>query len=328
MKNETMNALTKLFESVRETVTTTQNKIDGVIADAATENAEAFKYTEPYRSERIDDLRERADERIANVKTKGKIKIDALYASIETELRAWAKTPMPEAAMAMIDSYSKYDIAPSKAELDLMRETCQGSYAATRVLDAYARNYGVDTHFVSLETLNGMLRTAKAETINVINFYAGHMDEAHKYISTYLGLDCGISDKWHMLPMAENFMRDGADNVFTRLEKVLLDSTQDDFDILPDMRRQLDEIFADLEPDDRIRAARTLIESKSPLSNLLQLYDAKLYADAVTAIAADSLNASRNADKALHDAIHKSAEAYAENRKAQQQVKAVQTATK
>ena len=328
MKNETMNVLSKLFESVRETVTTTQNKVDQIIADAATENAEAFKYTEPYRSERIDDLRERANARIADVKTKGKIKIDALYASIESELRTWAKTPMPEAATAMIDSYAKYDIAPSKDELDLMRETCQGSYVATRVLDAFARTYGVDVKFTSLDVLNGMLRSAKAETGNALAFYAGKMDEGHKYVSNYLGLDCGISDKWHMLPTAENFMRDGADNVFTRLEHTLLDATQDDYDILPDMRRQLDEIFSNLEPDDRIRAARTLIESKSPLSNLLQLYDSKLYSDAVTAIAADSLNASRNADKALHDAIHKSAEAYAESRKAQQQVKAAQTVTK
>lgn len=312
MKNETRNLLKKIFDDIRDVIEDTHEKIDKVIRKAVDENYDACKYTQPYRNEAQQKMREKADGLIFEIKTDAMMKANALFTVLSTEIAKWVQAPMPEQVTAVIDTYSKYGLKPSPLELRSLVESASGSYVGERILSIYADSLGIDCGFVSYDEIMGAFEIAKNDVRNSIEYYAGHMSEDHTYLSKYLGLSCGNVKEWHALPIAERTLVDGADTPFQRFERQMLDQTEDDFQILPSTRRQLDKLFADAKDDAaRTDIAKTLIQDSGKLSSCLQLYDAKLYADAVTAIAAEKMLASETADRAMHDAVKVAGSAYA-----------------
>lgn len=322
MNNKMRDELLKTFTKIREVVTENATRIDAIIADAADENVAALKLVEPYRSEEQAKMRSKADGRIEAAKAKARITVTGLFNDLETQIMEWVKSPISPECAAVIDGYSKYGLTVTPSELKVLVQTAQGSYIGSRIVSEMAAKAGIYSNFVSLDEINMAFASARAETENAVFYYGGHLDEHNKMVSGFLGLSCADVPQWYMLPYAEKFAKDDSDTALTRFEKQMITMTEDKFDILPETRERLDEIFEGLSAEERLSAAKSLIDSHDSLSNLLEMYDMPLFTDAVKAIAAEKIAASNRAHQAFHDAYGTAVAAEKESATASQRMKA------
>lgn len=315
MKNRTIaKEMQAHFKAIRTAVEVMRAAVLKRISQAADLSARNYeRYNQDFLRIRQAEMRQNAESEINAVKVTALEKVRSEYAQINTLLTDWVTMPLPDKCNTMLRIYTDFNIQPTKAELQLLAETAQGSYFACRVVDGMGRRLGYEVlDFKTIEVIRREVDTARRDTENAIKNFAGIPDENHKLAADLLGLE--LAENRNLVVYSADFLEN--DNTFSRLERELSDITETEFSLLPSKRREIDKLFADVADADRTGVAVRLIESDDSMGDLLSLYDKNLFLDALAKIAqekqaiAETLKASRaEVDAAAQDAVLAATEA-------------------
>ena len=319
MKNKTIaKEMQAHFKAIRHAVEVMRAAVLKRISQAADLSARNYeRYNQDFLKIRQAEMRQGAEAEIDAVKQTALEKVRSEYAQISALLTDWVTMPLPDKCNTMLRIYTDFNIQPTKAELQLLAETAQGSYFASRVVDGMGRRLGYEVlDFKTIEVIRREVDTARRDTENAIRNFAGIPDERHRLAADLLGLN--LAENRNLIVYAANFLEN--DNTFSRLETELSDITETEFSLLPSKRREIDALFDGTPDADKADVAKRLIENDDGLRDLLSLYDKELYLDALAKIAeekqaiAETLKASRAetdalADSAVKDAVIASAAA-------------------
>lgn len=325
MKNASIaRQMKQHFDSIRHEVESLQTAVLKKITKLADENLSAAKkYNETYLQTRKAEWTAKTKSEINALKKSTIQKVRAEYMQINSLLRDWLVSPMPEQCAAMLGAFARYDLTPTKSELEILTELSQGSYLGSRIVDGMGKSLGYVGDFKPIETLRREIDVARHDTENAIKNFAGIPDENHRLAADLLGLN--LAENRNLIVFACGFLE--GENSFSRLETELSDVMETEFTLLPSKRREIDALFADVPDSDRTDVAKRMIENDDSMADLLESYDKKLYLDALGKIAsekraiAETLKASRAetdalADSAAQDAVIASTEATLANMRA------------
>ena len=319
MKNKTIAKEMKThFQNIRHAVEVMRAAVLKRISQAADLSARNYeRYNQDFLKIRQAEMRQTAEAEISAVKQTALEKVRSEYAQINTLLTDWVAMELPDKCNTMLRIYTDFNIQPTRAELQLLAETAQGSYLACRVVDGMGRRLGYEVlDFKTIEVIRREVDTARRDTENAIRNFAGLPDANHRLAADLLGLN--LAENRNLVIFASDFLE--RENTFSRLETELCDVVETEFTLLPSKRREIDALFADAPDSDRIDVAKRMIENDDSLRDLLELYDRQLYLDALAKIAderraiAESLKQSRLetdalAESAAQDAVIASTEA-------------------
>lgn len=289
MKNKTINQeLQTRFTAIRNAIQTMQDGVNTKVNRCADKSFRNLKmYSQEYNKQLQKELFASTSAEIMGLKQRCRTTCDREFLAVRQTMRTWMLTPMPPEASAALELFVRNGITPSRREIEILQESAQGNYLASKLLDTLSRSAGFwNTSFRSVDDLEKDLAAAQ-NIVNVsISAYQGQMHD-NTYVATVLGLEIVPSetDTWYS-PLAESIIAEGADNSFTRTEAELLDTTESEFSLLPSKRRQLDELLGGLEHDDRIRVIQEAVESNdTSMCDAFELYDDSLYHEAVQRLA-------------------------------------------
>lgn len=318
MKNKTIaKEMQAHFKAIRHAVEVMRAAVLKRISQAADLSARNYeRYNQDYLAIRQAEMRQTAEAEISAVKQTALEKVRSEYAQINTLLMDWVTMPLSDKCNTMLRIYTDFNLQPTKAELQLLAETAQGSYFACRVVDGMAKSLGYDYDFKPIEVIRREVDTARRDTENAIKNFAGVPDERHKLAADLLGLN--LAENRNLVVFSVTFLE--RENTFSRLETELCDVVETEFTLLPSKRREIDALFVDVPDADKVDVAKRLIENDDSMADLLALYDKKLYLDALNRIAsekqaiAETLKSNRAkadalADVAAQDAVIASTEA-------------------
>lgn len=319
MKNKTIaDSMKKHFSNIRRAVETMQTGVIKRIHGASELSVNNVRrYNADYLAQVQAEMRANAECEIAGIKQTCTERCRAEFVEIDGLLTDWLVTPIPDDCATMLRAFKDYGIIPTRSELTVLSEISQGSYFANRALDSLAKNLGFcDFAFAPIDALRRELNTARKDCENAIANYSGVPDESHKLAADLLGLN--LAENRNLIVFSADFLE--KDNTFSRLERELSDVTQTEFSLLPSKRREIDALFADVADADKVDVAKRLIENDDNLRDTMELYDKKLYLDALARLAdekksiAETLKASRLetdalADSAAQDAVLAATEA-------------------
>lgn len=319
------HSMKKHFSNIRHAVQTMQTGVIKRICGASELSVNNVrKYNADYLAQVQGEMRANAEREIAGIKQTCTERCRAEFVEIDGLLTDWLLTPVPESCATMLRAFTDYGITPTRSELLVLSEVAQGSYFANRALDSLAKNLGFcDFDFEAIDVLRRELNTARKDCENAIANFSGIPDERHRLAADLLGLN--LAENRNLIIFSVDFLE--KDNTFSRLEKKLSDVVETEFSLLPSKRREIDALFADVPDSDRTDVAKRLIENDDSLRDLMELYDRKLYLDALAKIAderrsiAESLKKSRLetdalADSAAQDAVLAATEATLANMRA------------
>ena len=284
MKNATIaRQMKQHFDSIRHEVESLQTAVLKKITKLADENLSAAKkYNETYLQTHKAEWTAKTKSEINALKKSTIQKVRAEYMQINSLLRDWSTSPMPEQCAAMLGAFARYDLTPTKSELEILTELSQGSYLGSRIVDGMAKNLGYYSRdFQTIEELQRSLQSAEKDTENCIRNFAGVPSADYKLASDLVGLN--LAENRNLIVFSSDFLQ--ADNSFSRIERTLCDITESGFALLPSKRRAVDALFEGVADADRTGVAVRLIESDDSMRDLLSLYDKNLYLDALDALA-------------------------------------------
>ena len=289
MKSRTINKeLQDRFANIRKAIQEMQDGVNTKVnrcADRAAKNAKM--YSADYNRQLHTELIASTSAEIMGLKQKCRTVCDREFLGVRECLRTWMLTPMTPETSAALELFVRNGITPSRREIQILQESAQGNYLASKLLDTLSRNAGFwDTSFRSVDDLEKDLAAAQSGVNLSISAYQGQMHD-NTYVATVLGLEIVPSetDTWFS-PAAETIIAEGADNSFTRTEAELLDSTESEFSLLPSKRAELDQMLDGLAHDDRIRVIQETIESNdTSMRDAFELYDKNLFGEAAQRLA-------------------------------------------
>ena len=299
------DSINETFKNIRKTAKAAQRDLERVYKNSKRHAAEvnSDKYTPEYKAEWTKAEKEKVDIETSSIRDVAVFQVGSLFGLVRDEVRAWAKEPAPFELLETLNTYRTYDIKPSLEELRAFQELAAGSFIGSKIVNELAVKSGVyDTNFAEISDIMKDLRQAEADMKCAITYYYGLYDESTRHYTGDQFTNPNANGMWYLIPFAADYI-EKEDSPLTRVEKLLSGLTEDSFDILPSKRAELDETFKDADEQQKIKIAKSLINTKSSLADLLEKYDSALYKSALDGIADDTRAIARQAVRDYEDAM-------------------------
>ena len=313
MQNKNIStALTARFQQIRDTVQKMQDDVIRVITKTADINARNVKrYSPEYLTERTAELTTDATAKIVTIKEIARTRADNEFTAIRSTLADWSQQPLPEGFASLLSAYTSYQISPTKRELETLIQASRGNYIAQRIVSQMATQAGLDmTDFRLYEDYERSLKLSQLDVYNAIDNYKGILGEGYKYVADELGL-AAIAKNESFSVFAEDFLT-RTDTSFAETERLLTTVTDLSLTMLPSKRQAIDDLFRDCTNDDQKRyiIKQYVAGNDFYMTDLLQLYDSKLYgaalqeiADERRASAEDAIRTRQEASRSVSEAL-------------------------
>ena len=310
MQNKNISfLLSGRFTKIRDAVQQMQDGVIKEISRCADINSRyVTRYNTSFLAQKQQDLQTETSNRILKIKDNARRTINEEFSGIRSTLRDWTRAPLPEECALLLSAYTGYSITPTRAEVEALAESAQGSYIGSRIVSELATKAGLDLGFRLIEDYDKSLLMAQSDVLSVIDNFKGFMSGDFKYVSDMLGLD--ICNNTQFAVMAEEYMSRETGSFF-ETEKELCRATETKVTILPSKRAIIDDLFRDQDDAGKVSIIKDYIEAHDySMTGLLEAYDKDLYnrainelSDARRAEAEHAIKARQEASRSVSEAL-------------------------